>query len=200
MSIAKSQYLQAADLLRNPPSSVSIFMPEICSVETISTYKVEEKNALYFEEYIKKKMRDIRRYIISTHAQSLLQQLDQSMIESTALINDIKSRLYDAVENLNSQAQIIYLDKSSLKSLCQTTLAEPENLLIKNDIIDNLILQCIISPADLPSNTREKKAFISGNSKDFNTLKVKESLRNSGIRYFTITKHLLDWFHSRTLS
>jgi hypothetical protein len=198
MSVAKGQDLLAEDLLLNPPASVSIFIPNICYIEAISTYKLEEKNALYFEEYITKKIRELRRDITSNHAQFLLQNLEQSLIENTALINDIKSRLYDAIENLNNNAQIISLDRSSIHELCQKTLAEPENLLVRNDIIDNLILQCIIGHANSPNNSRQEKAFISENSKDFNTSGVKETLRNAGIRYFTSTQHFLDWFNSRT--
>jgi hypothetical protein len=66
-------------------------------------------------------------------------------------------------------------------------LTEPEDLLIKNDIIDNLILQCIISHANASSSSVEEKAFISGNSKDFDTPEVKEALRSVVIRYFAIT-------------
>lgn len=198
MSVAKGQDLLAEQLLYNPTISVSLFIPDICYIEAISTYKLEQKNAVYFDESIRKKIRELKRDISSTHAQSLLQNLEQSLIENTELINDIKSRLYDAIEKLNNQAQIISLDSSSLKELCQTALAEPDNLLVRNDIIDNLILQCIISHANLPNNSGQEKAFISGNSNDFNTSGVKKALRNAGIKYFTSTQHFLDWFNSRT--
>ncbi len=198
MSVAKGQDLLAEELLCNPPISVSLFIPDICYIEAISTYKLEQKNALYFDESIKKKISELKRDISSNHAKSLLHNLDQSLIENTELINDIKSRLYDAIEKLNNQAQIISLDSSSLKELCQTTLAEPENLLVRNDIIDNLILQCIISHANSLNNPRQEKAFISGNSKYINTSGVKKALRNAGIRYFTSTQHFLNWFNSRT--
>jgi hypothetical protein len=75
-------------------------------------------------------------------------------------------------------------------------LIQPETLLIKNDIMDNVILQCILDHAQ--SHPQEDKAFISNNSKDFGKPEVKEVLRNAGIKYFTITQDFLNWFNSRS--
>lgn len=44
----------------------------------------------------------------------------------------------------------------------------------------------------------KKKHLFSSNSKDFGTTEVRESLDNTGIRYFRMAQHFLDWFNSRS--
>ncbi|BAY04949.1 hypothetical protein ACOWPH_07085 [Anabaena sp. PCC 7938] len=64
--------------------------------------------------------------------------------------------------------------------------------------MDNLILECILDHAQL--HPQEDKAFISNNSKDLGKPEVQISLRNAGIKYFTITQDFLNWFNSRSSS
>nr|WP_277875204.1 PIN domain-containing protein [Anabaena sphaerica] len=194
MAIAKGQDSQAANLLYNPPQSVRIFIPNICYIEAVSTYRIEEKYGLHFQEEMGKKIRELGRDKSSNYAQSFLRSLEQARIDNMSLMNDIKSRLLDAIDKINTNAQIIHVSDYTLHNICQAFLTEMEVLLIKNDIMDNLILQCILEQANL--HPEEEKAFISNNTKDFNEPEVKDALRSAGIRYFTMTQHFLDWFNS----
>ncbi|WP_089091457.1 PIN domain-containing protein [Nodularia sp. NIES-3585] len=193
MAIAKGQDSQASVLLSNPPNSVEILIPNICYIESICTYKIEENNCLQFQQEMRKKIRELARDKTSFHAHSFLEHLEQAAIENICLINDIKSRLDDAMENLRNNAKIIALDNNVIQDICQTILTAPERLPIKKDIMDNLILQCILNHA---TYCKYEKVFISNNTKDFDTPDVREALRQAGIRYFTMTQHFLDWFTS----
>jgi hypothetical protein len=73
---------------------------------------------------------------------------------------------------------------------------ETETLLIKNDLMDNLILQSIIDHAN--QHSEDQKAFISGNTKDFGKQNVQQILNSAGIQYFSNTKNFLGWLESQS--
>ena len=196
MASAKGQDSQAETLLSTPPHSVRILIPNICYIEAISVFKIEKQAKLSFEKEMNSKIREARRDLTSNHAQSFCGHLEQAIIENQSLLNHIQSRLDNVIEREISKARSIYLDSDGLQDICKSILTEPETLLIRNDIMDNLILQCILNHAN--SHYGEEKAFISSNSKDFGTTEVRESLDNTGIRYFTMAQHFLDWFNSRS--
>ena len=196
MAIAKGQDLQAETLLCRPPCSVRILIPNICYIEAISVFKIEKQAKLSFENEMKSKIKEARRDLTSNHAQSFCGHLEQAVIENRSLLNHIQSRLDNVIDRGISRAESIYLDSDRLQDICKSMLTEPETLLIRNDIMDNLILQCILNHAN--SHHGEDKAFISNNSKDFGKSEVKEALSNAGITYFTVTQHFLDWFNSRS--
>ncbi|MFO5440937.1 MAG: hypothetical protein ACLBM4_20295, partial [Dolichospermum sp.] len=114
------------------------------------------------------------------------------------LINDIQDRLFTTIDQLLNNSELINLNKSLIQNIAETTIFQTEAWLVKNDIMDNIILQSILDHAQL--YPQEDKAFISNNSKDFGKPEVQYALRNAGIRYFTITQHFLDWFNSRSLT
>ncbi|MDB9309833.1 PIN domain-containing protein [Aphanizomenon sp. CS-733/32] len=193
MSIAKGQDSQAENLLYNPPNSVKIFIPNICYIEAVSVYKLEKQEKLKFKRELELKITEIDRDKTSNYAPLLSQQLQETIITNNDLLNDIEDRLTNAI---NTQITSINLEFKKLQDICKSMLIQPETLLIKNDIMDNVILQCILDHAQ--SHPQEDKAFISNNSKDFGKPEVKEVLRNAGIKYFTITQDFLNWFNSRS--
>jgi hypothetical protein len=62
-------------------------------------------------------------------------------------------------------------------------------------IMDNLILQCIVSHAN--QHPHDQKVFISGNTKDFGKKEVREVLNSAKIKYFSNTKNFLGWLDSQ---
>ncbi|MBE9054647.1 PIN domain-containing protein [Sphaerospermopsis sp. LEGE 08334] len=191
ISIAKGQDAQADNLLYHPPRYLKIFIPHICYIEAITVYKLEKQEKLNFKRDMELKIREIARDQTSNYAPLLVQSLQQAIITNDGLLNDIESRLNNAI---NTHIKIINVNFNNLKNICQSMLIQPETLLIRNDIMDNLILQSILDHAQL--HPQENKAFISNNTKDFDQPEVKEALRNAGIRYFTMTQHFLNWFNS----
>jgi hypothetical protein len=186
MSIAKGQDSQAENLLYNPPNSIKIFIPDICYIEAVSVYKLEKQEKLKFKRELELKITKIDRDKTSNYAPLLSQQLQETIITDDDLLNDIEDRLTNAI---NTPITSINLEFKKLQDICKSMLIQPETLLIKNDIMDNLILQCILDHA------QSHKAFISNNS---NRPEVQDALRNAGIKYFTITQYFLDWFNSRS--
>ncbi|HLP88239.1 MAG TPA: PIN domain-containing protein [Nostocaceae cyanobacterium] len=198
IAIAKGQDAQADILISQPPPSVRIFIPNICYIEAISVFKIEKQARKSFEDEMRKNIKEARRDLSSNHALSLCRSLEQAIIDNQSLLNDIENRLSRAIDRRTTNIKCIDLDNGILQDTCQSMLTQPETLLIRNDIMDNLILQCILAHAN--SHIQEKKAFISGNSKDFDQPEIKEALQNAGIRYFTNTQHFLGWFNSRSSS
>jgi hypothetical protein len=193
IAIAKGQDPHAEPLILNPPSSLRIFIPKICYVESVSVFKLEKQARLSFEKEMNNKIREARRDN-SNHAQSLYRNLEQAIIDNQLLLNDIENRLCGAMDRQRTRVRCIYLNNDILQDTCSSMISQGEQMLIKNDIMDNLILKCILNDASW--HCKEEKAFISNNTKDFDKPEIREALRDAGIRYFTITQHFLDWFNS----
>lgn len=196
MSIAEGQDPQTDLLLFNPPSSIQIYIPHICYIEAITVFKYKKQAITNFTQIMNDRRREARRDLSSNHAQSLAGNLDQAIIDNNYLLNDLETRLSRAIDRQQAQSRCIYLESHILQYTCSAMLTQPEQMLVKNDIMDNLILQSILDHAQL--YPQEDKAFISNNTRDFDKPQVREALRNVGIRYFTMTQHFLDWFNSRS--
>ena len=198
MAVAKGQDLKAVDLLQDIPSSIRIVIPDICYIESLTTYKIDKRKRLDFQEEMDKQIKELNRDKTSDYARLFMGNLGEARINNELLINDIQDRLFTTIDQLLNNSELINLNKSLIHNIAETTIFQTEAWLVKNDIMDNIILQSILDHAQL--YPQEDKAFISNNSKDFGKPEVQYALRNAGIRYFTITQHFLDWFNSRSLT
>lgn len=198
MAVAKGQDLKAVDLLQDIPSSIRIVIPDICYIESLTTYKIDKRKRLDFQEEMDKQIKELNRDKTSDYARLFMGNLGEARINNELLINDIQDRLFTTIDQLLNNSELINLNKSLIQNIAETTIFQTEAWLVKNDIMDNIILQSILDHAQL--YPQEDKAFISNNSRDFGKPEVKDALRNAGIRYFTITQHFLDWFNSRSLT
>ncbi len=61
------------------------------------------------------------------------------------------------------------------------------------DPTDNLIYCCILRHARLNPQSAVKKAFVSGNSKDFDQPELVAPLKKAGVSYFRSTANALGW-------
>ncbi len=189
MSIATGRDSQANTLLENPTASVQIAIPSICCMEAFSALKDELKRRNRFMDELKKQISQLRRDVTSSHAQSLLSHLEQSLIENEALLNDVENRLFQALDHLNTKAEMIPLTGDMLQESLDTRL-------INKDPTDNLILHCILNHAHL--YPRHIKVFLSANFKEFNTPEVQAALGNTGVnRYFSHTQDFLGWLQTQ---
>lgn len=198
MAVAKGQDLKAVDLLQDIPSSIRIVIPDICYIESLTTYKIDKRKRLDFQEEMDKQIKELNRDKTSDYARLFMGNLGEARINNELLINDIQDRLFTTIDQLLNNSELINLNKSLIQNIAETTIFQTEAWLVKNDIMDNIILQSILDHAQL--YPQEDKGFISNNSKDFGKPEVQYALRNAGIRYFTITQHFLDWFNSRSLT
>ncbi|MFB2881649.1 hypothetical protein [Floridanema aerugineum] len=67
--------------------------------------------------------------------------------------------------------------------------------MVKDDLIDNLIIKFILNHATLHPD--ESKVFLSGNTRDFGTPAVQQVLRDAGINYFSRTQNFLGWLQTQ---
>lgn len=195
MAIAQGQ--DSLDIiLNNYNSSLNIVIPDICFIEALSTFEKERQDREEFKKELNKQINKAVRDINSSNAQSLKLNLEQTLINNQKILNEINYRLYDVIDRLSEKAEIININSEIILDITGKYLIEAENLLIKNDLMDNLILQYILNHAK--SHRQGIKVFLSGNTKDFDKPKVQEALRNAGIsKYFTRTQDFLGWLQSQ---
>jgi len=190
MSIALGRDAEAGNLLLNPPASLQIAIPEVCCMESLSAFESEEKRRLRFSNELRQLISQLKRDLTSTSARSLLSYLEPSQAENRALLNDIKNRLFIALENIATNATTIPLSTEII-------MATFSNNLILKEPTDNLILQTILSHAR--TRPTEVKVLLTGNIKDFTQPTVKAALQNAGINlYFSRTSNFIGWLASQS--
>ncbi|MEG3911293.1 PIN domain-containing protein [Microcoleus sp. w1-18aA5] len=191
MSIATGRDPDANNLLVSVPTSVSIAIPSICCMELLSALEDEiKKRRNRFLGEMEKQISQLKRDKTSPSAQSLVFHLEQSLNENEALINDINTRLFAALDLLATKIEMISLTAGILQSSLNS-------IFIEEDPTDNLILHCILNHAHLHPN--EVKVFLSNNTKEFGLPKVRDALREVGItKYFSCTEDFLGWLQSQS--
>ena len=195
MAVAKGRDLDAEKLLRNLSPLISLAIPAICYVEAINTYKIDKQNQLKFQAEMEKQINEAMRDKISVHADLFQVSLERASIENLLLLNDVQDRLSEVIELLTENSEMINFDNNIIKDISDKIFIQTETLLIKNDLMDNLILQCIVSHAN--QHPHDQKVFISGNTKDFGKKEVREVLNSAKIKYFSNTKNFLGWLDSQ---
>lgn len=195
MSIAKGQDFEASVLLRSTAETVRLAIPSICYVEVLSTWQKEKVYSQQFQRELEKQINESKRDQTSNHAKSLVSNLEQARISSRDRLNDIQERLNEAVTQMFRKAEMRTLNEDTLQEISQISFSQPPALMIKDDIVDNLIMKSILSHATL--HPTEIKVFLSGNTRDFGTPAVQQVLRDAGINYFSQTKNFLGWLQSQ---
>ncbi len=190
MSIATGRDSQAYNLFSTPPSSVRIAIPSICCMEALSALEDELKRRNRFENELNLQISQLRRDVTSLYAHSLLFHVRQSVVENRGLLNDIKERLFQSLDQLAAKAEIIALTADMLQTSLNTAFFEKEPT-------DNLILYNILQDASV--HPTEVKVFLSGNVKEFGALEVQQPLRDAGVeQYFRTTESFLGWLNSQS--
>ncbi|MBW4546582.1 MAG: DUF4935 domain-containing protein [Symplocastrum torsivum CPER-KK1] len=192
MSIATGRHSQPYNLLSTPPSSVRIAIPSIRCMEALSALEDELKRRNRFENELNLQISQLRRDVTSPYAPSLLFHVRQSVVENRGLLNNVKERLSQALDQLAAKAEIIALTADMLQTSLNTAFFEKEPT-------DNLILCSILQDASV--HPTEVKVFLSGNVKEFGALDVQQPLRDAGVeQYFRTTESFLGWLNSQSTS
>jgi hypothetical protein len=160
-------------------------------METFSAFEEETKRHNRLIGDLKGQIRQLERNVVSSRIQILIDHLKRSVIEFQAIFNDTQRRLADAIEALRTKAELIGLTSEILgTSLNRPLIADPT---------DNLILASILHHAG--SRPSERKAFLSGNRKDFDDKLIpKLELEKAGIKYFAQASKFLEWHKSQSES
>ena len=189
MSIATGRDPDANNLLRSVPTSVRIAIPAICCMEALSALEDESKRHNGFANKLTEQISQLKRDLTSPYAKSLLFHLEESLNKNAGWLNNIKVRLFEALELLADNVEMMELTADTLRESLNTVF-------IEKDPTDNLILHCILNHAHLHAN--EVKVFLSNNTKEFSVAEVREALREVGIKYFSRTVDFLGWLQSQS--
>jgi len=190
MSIATGRDPKANNLLLSVPTSVRIAIPAICCMEALSALEDEIKGRNRFANKLTEQIKQLKRDLTSLYAKSLLFHLEESLNENAGLLNNIKVRLFEALELLADNVEMMELTADTLRESLNTVF-------IEEDPTDNLILHCILNHAHIHAN--EVKVFLSNNTKEFSVSEVQDALREAGItKYFSRTVDFLGWLQSQS--
>ncbi|MCY7384256.1 MAG: PIN domain-containing protein [Microcoleus sp. CAN_BIN18] len=190
MSITTGREAEAIMLLRDLSSSVQLVIPSICYMEALSALEDELKRQNSFKEQLSRQVSETKRDVTSEYATSLSFHLEESLVYYRYRMDEIKSRLREAISLMSRNSEMIALNPEIIEASLNATL-------IEKDPTDNLILHCILSHAR--SHSTETKVFLSGNFKEFGIPAVQDVLREAGItKYFSVTKNFLGWLQSQS--
>ena len=181
---------QANTLLESTPPSLQLVIPSVCYMEALSALEQEQKYRKRFGNELDLQISQARRDVTSSNAQSLFALLRESKNKNEQLLNDVESRLFQALNQISLKAEMIELTVD----MVQESLNAP---FFRTDYTDNLILYCILHHAGLHPN--ETKAFLSSNSREFGQVEVQEALANAGgVNYFSSSQDFMVWRQSQS--
>ncbi len=182
-------------LLRRASAELRIALPTVCLMETWSSFEDEQKRRNFFRQTLDTQISQLLRDVTSAHAKALVQHLQQARTENFDLLNDIRDRLRDVQEKLAGLQE--GFPAAELLPLTPAVLAADLAAGPTKDPTDNLILAVIREHA--LQHPDEDKAFLSGNTRDFDTPEIRALLAGAGITdYFARTDAFLGWFASRS--
>ena len=194
MATATGRDANADALLHLASSDLRIAVPAICLMEAWSSFEDERKRRNFFRQTLDMQISQLLRDVTSTHAKALVQHLQQARTENFDLLNDIRDRLGDVQRKL-AGLQAGYF-AAEILPLTLATLAADLAAGPTKDPTDNLILTVIQEHA--LQNPDEEKAFLSGNTRDFDTPEIRALLASADIAdYFARTDAFLGWFQAQ---
>lgn len=175
----------ADELLSLSQPEVKLAIPSACLMEAVSAFdrKRIERNDLKSE--LNRQLAQIQRSAQIPLAQQLTAQLIQANLTNDQLLNELFRRLDDTLLRVAKRAEMIPPSFETVEHMVQ--LQRDAEL----DRADALILACILS--DSKHRPSEKRAFVSGNIRDFNVEPVKSLLEQSSIKFFSSSERILKW-------
>ena len=179
---------QAEDLLSSSEANVYLALPEVCVMEAISAFdwKRIERNRL--KDELDRQLSQLQRSIDVHTAQRLATELTQADLTNAKLLSELFQRLDDYLVRVARRAQLIPISAEIIQHQVQLTR------LTELDRDDALILASIL--AHSKNNTVTRKAFLTGNFKDFEKEPVRLLLMEAGIKQFTSTDRVLRWIEA----
>jgi predicted nucleic acid-binding protein len=184
------QDLKADALLSSSKADVRLVLPSVCLMEAISAFdwKRIERNRL--KDELDKQLLQLQRSINVQTAQQLATELAQADLTNTRLLSDLFQRLDDYVMRVADRAELIPISADVVRH--EARIVHETEL----DRDDALILASILSHSE--NQPGAKKAFLTGDIKDFLKQPVRVLLNNAGIKLLSSTENALGWTLERT--
>ena len=121
MSIATGRDPEANNLLVNVPTSVSIAIPSICCMESLSALEDEIKRRNRFFSQMEQQISQLKRDLTSPSALSIVFHLEEALNENEELINNINTRLFAALDLLATKIELIQLTSNIVQESLNLT-------------------------------------------------------------------------------
>jgi len=187
MSVAMGREARGNDFLAAVSASVRIAIPAGCYMESFSAFEDEQKRRNRFLAELDKQIVQLRRDTTSENAGTLLKLLEESTTANDKLLNDVRARLFQVVDEAAGILQPI----PETPAIIHSALTE----MLIPDPTDNFILHSILDHARrYPEGA---KALLTDNKKDFDTQDVQTALAAVGInRPFRTVSNVLGWLGS----
>lgn len=188
-SVAMGREARGDDLLAavSAGASVRVAIPSGCYMESFSAFEDEQKGRNRFRAELEKQIAQLGRDTTSANARDLLRRLEESRIANDELLNDVQTRLFRFVDRAAGILEPI----AQTPAVIQRAVSE----MLIPDPTDNLILHSIVDHANLFPDAA--KAFLSENTRDFDTEEVRTALAAAGMhRPFRSIANVLGWLAS----
>jgi hypothetical protein len=179
---------RAVELLSLSQSEVRFALPDVCLMEAISAFdwKRIERNRL--KDELDRQLSQLQRSIKVQAAQQLATELTQADLTNAKLSSELFKRLDETLLGISNRAELIPMAAEIVRH--QAQLFRETEL----DRDDALILASILAHAKSESTAR--KAFLTGNFKDFEKEPVRRLLAEAGIKQFSSTGRALGWLEA----
>jgi hypothetical protein len=188
--VAKGQDVVADRLVVERFPGLRVIFPSVCVIESLALLPFERKQRNVLQDELKKHAREASRDKTSAHAPVLAGHLENAATESNELLIDIELRLYDALDCLSEDAELIELNPEIIRDcLSHDYLKDPT---------DNLILCSVLWHARL--HPAGPKAFLSENHGDFGRPAVTAVLAAADVRYFRRADAAVGWLRAQDRS
>jgi hypothetical protein len=182
------QDTRAGELLSLPESEVQLALPAVCVMEAISAFNRKRDGRNKFKAELARQLGDLQRSIDVSSAQQLVTELTDADLTNDKLLSELFQRLDATLSGIANRAQLIPISAGIIQE--QTQLSRQTEL----DRADALILSSIL--AHSKSESIDRKAFLTGNFRDFEKEPVKLLLAEAGIKQFKSTGKLLGWIET----
>ena len=178
----------AGELFSLSESQVRVALPDVCVMEAISAFdwKRIERNRL--KDELDRQLSQLQRSINVQAAQQLATELTQADLTNAKLLSELFKRLDETLLAISNMAELIPISGKIIQH--QSQLSRETEL----DRDDALILATIL--AHSKSEPVARKAFLTGNFKDFEEEPVKLLLADAGIKQFRSTERVLGWIEA----
>jgi hypothetical protein len=169
-------------------SEVRFALPDVCVMEAISAFdwKRIERNRL--KDELDRQLSQLQRSINVEAALRLATELTQADLTNAELLSELFQRLDETLLAIATRATLIPITAEIIQH--QAQLSRETEL----DRDDALILASILAHSE--SEPTARKAFLTGNFKDFEKDPVRRLLAEAGIKQFSSTGRALGWIEA----
>jgi hypothetical protein len=162
-------------------AGATVAIPQVCVMESMALLQNERRRRNELNDRLNHEISKVQRDQ-SASAREITSAFEEGKLKNDALLNEIQTRLEDALDDLQS-FQLIDVDAALIKA----SLALP---LIRH-MPDNLILHAVAN--DARQYTTDTCAFFTRNANDFDASDVRDFLSSASVELLLSSDATLEW-------